>query len=156
VIPNPRDLPFPSGTFVCVVVDGCCCGCCSVVTALGNLFDVVVVTVAAAVAAVVVVASSLLPPLMANVVALFPSLRIVVAVDDEVAPADVAPPLVATVAAAALSLCRAPATPLVAFEVRVTLRILEVARPLLVGGEVAMEVLAAADVAAELRMTSMD
>jgi len=59
-------------------------------------------------------------------------------------------------AAAALSLCSAPATPLAAFVVRVTLRILEVARLLPFGGEVAMEVLVAAVDAVELRMTSMD
>lgn len=122
---------------------------------MDNLFDVVAVAGTGTAVVVLVVASSLLAPLMATVVALFPSLSMVVAVDD-VAPPEEAPPLVAVVAAAALSLCSAPATPLAAFVVRVTLRILEVARLLPFGGEVAMEVLVAAVDAVELRMTSMD
>lgn len=117
---------------------------------MDNLFDVVVAVVATVVA--IVASSLLLPPLMASVVALLPNLRMVVAVDDDGA----LPVPDAVLAAAALSLCSAPATPLAAFVVRVTLRILAVERELLAGGEVAMEVLAVAELAVELRMTRMD
>lgn len=57
---------------------------------MDNLFDVVAVAGTGTAVVVLVVASSLLAPLMATVVALFPSLSMVVAVDD-VAPADEAP-----------------------------------------------------------------
>lgn len=147
---NPRDLPFPSGTFVCVVVD---CGgwllAGSDVTALDNLFDVVVAAAPTDVAVLFGAPSTLFPPapLMASVVALLPSLRIVVPADED--------GVAATADAAALSLCSDPATPLAVFVVRVTLRMLAVesCEPL-AGGEVAMEVLLV-DVV-ELRITSMD